>query len=61
MNHQNKAGQTPGHFAVGYKFFDLSHWLFENGSDDTIENKYGLTAYDGLMPEGEGTEEIVPV
>jgi ankyrin repeat protein len=51
-NHQNKNGQTPGHFAVAYQFFDLSHWLFANGADDQIENKYGLTPYDGLAPEG---------
>ena len=50
-NHQNKQGQTGGHFAVSYKFFDLSQWLFENGADDTIENKFGLTPYDGLEPE----------
>lgn len=49
-NHQNKEGQTPGHFAVSFKFFELSQWLFENGADDTLENKFGLTAYDGLQP-----------
>ena len=57
MNHQNKAGQTPAHFAVAYKFFDLSHWLFDNGADDRIENKFGLSPYDGLMPEGYVEEE----
>jgi ankyrin repeat protein len=45
---QNKQGQTPGHFAIAYKFFDLATWLFENGGDDTLPNKAGLTAYDGL-------------
>jgi ankyrin repeat protein len=52
INHQNKNGQTPGHFAIAYQFFELSHWLFENGGDDQIENKYGLTPYDGISPEG---------
>lgn len=47
-NHQNKQGQSPGHFAIAYKFFDLSSWLFENGGDDTLMNKAGLTPYDGL-------------
>jgi ankyrin repeat protein len=47
-NHQNKNGQTPGHFAIAYKFFDVSTYLFENGGDDTRENRFGLTAYDGL-------------
>jgi hypothetical protein len=50
-NHQNKQGQTPGHFAVSYQFYDLSSWLFDpngGGGDDTIENKFGLTPYDGL-------------
>ena len=52
MNHQNKAGQTPAHFAIAFKFFDLSTWLFENGADDTIHNKFGLSPYDGLLAEG---------
>ena len=51
-NHQNKQGQTAGHFAIAYKFYDLSQWLFENGGDDTVMNKDGLTAYDGLSGEG---------
>jgi ankyrin repeat protein len=53
-NHQNKNGQTPAHFAIAYKFFDLSTYLFENGGDDTIENRFGLSPYDGLSAEGEG-------
>ena len=52
MNHQNLAGQTPAHFAIAFKFFDLSTWMFENGADDTIHNKYGLSPYDGLLAEG---------
>jgi ankyrin repeat protein len=51
-NHQNNQGQSPGHFAVAYQFFDLSTWLFANGASDTVENKFGLTPYDGLSPEG---------
>ncbi len=47
-NHQNKQGQTPAHFAIAYKFFELSTWLFDNGADDSLENKYGNTCYDGL-------------
>jgi hypothetical protein len=50
-NHQNKLGQTPSHFAIAYKFFDMSQWLFENGADDTLMNKDGLTCYDGLAGE----------
>lgn len=26
----------------------LGEFLIENGADDTIENSFGLTAYDGL-------------
>jgi hypothetical protein len=55
-NHQNKQGQTAPHFAIAYKFYDLSQWMFENGADDTLHNKFGLTAYDGLSPE-DGEEE----
>ena len=56
-NHQNKQGQTAAHFAIAYKFFDLSQWMFENGADDTLTNKFHLTAYDGLSPEGDEDEE----
>ena len=51
-NHQNNQGQTPAHFAVAYQFFDLSTWMFANGASDTVENKFGLTPYDGLSPDG---------
>ena len=51
-NHQNKMGQTPAHFAIAYKFFDLSNWLFENGASDLVENKFGLSPYDGLSADG---------
>ncbi len=50
-NHQNHLGQTPAHFAIAFQFFELSQWLFENGGDDTLENKFGLTPYDGLLAD----------
>mmetsp|Transcript_25188 Transcript_25188/g.41645 ORF Transcript_25188/g.41645 Transcript_25188/m.41645 type:complete len:440 (-) Transcript_25188:324-1643(-) len=59
-NHQNQQGQTAGHYALAYQFFDFSSWLFDpagGGGDDTIENRYGLGVYDGLAPEGGGYEE----
>ena len=57
-NHQNKLGQTAGHFSISYDFFDFSSWLYdpENGAgaDDLIENVYGLSAYDGLVGAEDG-------
>jgi ankyrin repeat protein len=53
-NHQNKQGQTPGHFAVAYQFYDFASWLFEEkggGGDDLILNMYGLGPYDGISDE----------
>ena len=50
-NHQNKQGQTPGHFAVAYHFFKFASWLFDErggGGDDLLTNMYGLGPYDGL-------------
>ena len=52
-NHQNQEGQTPGHYAVAYAFYDFSGWLFDangGGGEDSIENSYGLGIYDGLKP-----------
>lgn len=51
-NHQNNHGQTAAHFAIAYKFFDLAEWMFENGASDTVENRFGLTPYDGLNLDG---------
>ena len=53
VNHQNKEGQTPGHFAIAYQFFDFATWLFDdsgNGgkANDGLVNSYGLGVYDGL-------------
>lgn len=56
-NAQNVSGQTPAHFAIAYKFYELSQWLFENGASDMIENKFGLTPYDGLSTEGNGDDD----
>jgi ankyrin repeat protein len=50
-NHQNKAGNTPGHYAVAYHFYDLATWLFDTeggAADDTLQNKFGFSPYDGL-------------
>ncbi|KAL7539222.1 hypothetical protein ACHAXR_009961 [Thalassiosira sp. AJA248-18] len=50
-NHQNKQGQTPGHFAVAYHFFKFASWLFDEkggGADDLLTNMFGLGPYDGL-------------
>jgi len=58
-NSQNRQGNTPGHYAVGYHFYDLATWMFDpegGGADDRIENKWGLTPYDGLSAEDEGSD-----
>lgn len=61
-NHQNKLGQTAGHFSISYDFFDFSSWLYdpENGAgaDDLLENIYGLSAYDGLVGDEEQVEQV---
>ena len=53
-NHQNKQGQTPGHFALSYQFFDFASWLFDpdgGKGNDLLTNIYGLGPYDGLTDE----------
>lgn len=55
-NHQNKQGQTPGHFAVAYQFYDFASWLFDaegGAGNDLFVNVHGLGPYDGLSPEVE--------
>lgn len=53
-NHQNIHGQTPGHFAIAYQFYDFATWLFDGdkgGANDTLVNMHNLGPYDGLAPE----------
>ena len=54
-NHQNKLGQTAGHFANAYEFYDYLGWLFDpngGGADDQLKNKEGLGVYDGITGDG---------
>lgn len=52
VNHKNTQGNTPLHFAMAYDAEGtLGEYLIGHGADDTIENVFGLTPYDGLTPE----------
>ena len=49
INHRNGNGNTPLHYAMAYdKEGTVGEFLIERGADDTIENKQGLSPYDGL-------------
>ena len=52
VNHQNKQGQTALHYAMEYNYFDFGTWLADGqnggGGDDTLENQFQCTPYDGL-------------
>jgi len=52
INHTNGNGNSALHFALAYdKSGQLAEYLIENGADDTIENSFGLSPYDGLGEE----------
>jgi hypothetical protein len=52
INHQNTAGNTPLHYAMTYDTDGLTgEFLIEKGADDTLVNREGLTAYDGLASD----------
>lgn len=52
VNHTNVNGNSALHFALAYdRSGELAEFLIENGADDTIENMFGLTPYDGLGEE----------
>jgi len=53
INVQNKQGQTPTHYLFAYKYEELAAYLISKGADDTIQNQFGYTCYDGLRPEEE--------
>jgi len=51
VNSQNGQGNTPLHFVMAYDTEGLlGEFLVEKGADDTIENKHGLSPYDGIEP-----------
>ena len=54
-NHQNKQGNTPGHFAIAFQFFTFASWLFGDSccANDELSNIHGLGPYDGLNGDGE--------
>ena len=54
INHANSHGNTPLHFAMAYDTSgELGEYLIEKGADDTIENIFGLSPYDGIALEDE--------
>jgi ankyrin repeat protein len=53
INHQNSQGCTALHYAMVYDTEgEIGEFLISKGADDSIENKDGLSCYDGLGGEG---------
>ena len=50
INLQNNQGQTPLHYLFTYKYENLAAYLISKGNDDSIQNEFGYTCYDGLRP-----------
>ncbi len=52
VNRQNFQGNTALHYAMAYDpSGDLGEYLISQGCDDTLENKWGLSPYDGISQE----------
>jgi len=52
-DHQNGSGESAAHYANAYGFMDFLSWVLApapdgGGANDTVENRDGLTPYDGL-------------
>merc|ERR1711871_1241851 len=55
VNHQNSVGNTALHYAMAYDpSGDLGEFLIGQGAEDFIENKWGLSPYDGITEEDAG-------
>jgi len=49
INHQNGQGNTAMHYAMSYETEGaIGEYLIGKGADDTLENKLGLSPYDGI-------------
>ena len=46
INHQNFKGNTPLHFAFGYRYDDLGKYLLSKGANSELTNEDGLTCYE---------------
>merc|ERR1719204_253835 len=53
INEQNHQGQTALHYLFAYKYENLAAYLISKGADDTLQNEFGYTCYDGLRPAGD--------
>jgi len=52
VNRQNHQGNSALHYAMAYDpSGDLGEYLIAQGADDTLENKWGLSPYDGISEE----------
>ena len=52
INRQNHQGNTALHYAMAYDpSGDLGEFLIAQGADDTLENKWGLSVYDGISAD----------
>jgi len=53
INHQNSNGNTALHYALAFDTSgEIAEFLIEKGADDGLENKFGLSPYDGLGESG---------
>ncbi len=51
INVQNHRGQTVLHYCYKYGFQELFEFFLDQGADDTLTNKDGLTCFEGLSLE----------
>ncbi len=58
-------GQTAGHYATTYQFFDFAEWLYDAdgaAANDSLQNIHQLGPYDGLSPDmsAEDDHQFIP-
>ena len=51
------AGNTPLHFAFGYKYVECGDFLRANGADDSLKNEDDETCYEIFKEDQEATAE----
>jgi hypothetical protein len=52
INRQNMQGNSALHYAMAYDpSGDVGEYLIAQGADDTLENKWGLSVYDGISAD----------
>ena len=59
VNTQNNLGNTPLHYAIGYRYNHIKHYLIAQvGADESLVNKDGKTPWEGVAYKHSSAQKL---